>query len=279
MSISGGAGARLVGLLGQLTQHLGSQSRFARAAGLLQQDMLRQRERMQQSNAARLEPAGLTLQQPEVLSSVNSLLTIMQQQADAPSPSSTRRSPPCARARRSSSSTTSTTPRCRRRRPPRPRRSPRSRRRARALGSTRYGLPCASAPPPPAPARRARARQGRAGEARCRRVALAALVSCGSTHAAPAVACLARVRAQPASCPICLEELDDAAGALQMPCARQHVFHKQCLLTFEGRNTCPICRHSMPVRGEAAPAAPPEAAAEAAVAPEQIESPTDEMSY
>lgn len=78
--LSGGAGARLVGLLGQLTQHLGSSSRFSRAAGLLQQDMLRQRELVQQTNAARIAPLeGSTLQQPEVLSSVGSLLSVLQQ--------------------------------------------------------------------------------------------------------------------------------------------------------------------------------------------------------
>ena len=32
-----------------------------------------------------------------------------------------------------------------------------------------------------------------------------------------------------------------------MPCAKQHVFHRECLLKWmEARNTCPICRHSMP---------------------------------
>ena len=51
-----------------------------------------------------------------------------------------------------------------------------------------------------------------------------------------------------AACPICLEALDEASSALQMPCAKQHVFHKACLLKWlDERNTCPICRHSMPV--------------------------------
>ena len=48
-ALSGGAGARLLGLLGQLSAHLGSSSRFARAAGLLQEDMMRQRESMMQA--------------------------------------------------------------------------------------------------------------------------------------------------------------------------------------------------------------------------------------
>lgn len=49
--LGGGAGSRLLGLLGQLSQHLGSSSRFARAAGMLQEDMLRQREQLQEVRA------------------------------------------------------------------------------------------------------------------------------------------------------------------------------------------------------------------------------------
>ena len=36
--------------------------------------------------------------------------------------------------------------------------------------------------------------------------------------------------AAPVPCPICLEPLTEAASALQMPCASQHVFHRQCVL-------------------------------------------------
>lgn len=51
----------------------------------------------------------------------------------------------------------------------------------------------------------------------------------------------------PTSCPICLEAIEEATAALQMPCARSHVFHKECLITWLGeRNTCPVCRHHLP---------------------------------
>ena len=37
-----------------------------------------------------------------------------------------------------------------------------------------------------------------------------------------------------------------------MPCARQHIFHKLCLLKWlDSRNTCPICRHGLPQASEA----------------------------
>ena len=52
-------------------------------------------------------------------------------------------------------------------------------------------------------------------------------------------------------CTICLEQIDDPDGCLAMPCAKQHVFHKACLLKWlDTRNTCPICRHSMPTAAE-----------------------------
>ena len=50
---------------------------------------------------------------------------------------------------------------------------------------------------------------------------------------------------------------------LQMPCARQHVFHRTCLLTWlRTRNTCPVCRHPLPT--EDPPQAPDADAAAAA---------------
>jgi len=201
--LSGRAGIRLLGLLGQLSQHLGESSRFSRAAGLLQQDMLRQREAMQQTPAARIAPVeGSTLETPEVRSSVGSLLTILQDQRgpsrwlDDDAPVSV----------------------------PAPRTGPIT------------GLfDLADVPmPPPSPA---------------------------SPESVSALSppcdrfCLGKEEAL--SCPICLEALDDPAGALQMPCAKQHVFHKQCLLTWlDARNTCPICRHSMPTCEEVDDPAP-----------------------
>jgi len=52
---------------------------------------------------------------------------------------------------------------------------------------------------------------------------------------------------EPRSCPICLEALEDAAEALEMPCSVRHVFHQTCLLTWlDSRNSCPVCRHLLP---------------------------------
>ena len=187
--LSGNAGMRLLGLLGQLSQHLGESSRFSRAAGLLQQDMLRQREVMQQSPAANIAPLeGSTLQTPEVRDSVGSLLTILH---ETPGPSRTLDGP------------LMTAPR------------------ATAITGL---FDLADVPmPPPSPA---------------------SPESVATLGTPPSRFGLDNTSV---SCPICLECIDDAAGALQMPCAAQHVFHKGCLLTWlDARNTCPLCRHSMP---------------------------------
>ena len=63
-----------------------------------------------------------------------------------------------------------------------------------------------------------------------------------------------------------------------MPCAKQHVFHRDCLLRWlDERNTCPVCRHNMPL---AVPAqdeaeAEGEVAAAAATEVEQSEPPAE----
>lgn len=45
-------------------------------------------------------------------------------------------------------------------------------------------------------------------------------------------------------CPICLEPLTETV--LQMPCAEQHLFHRDCLHGWlDSYNTCPICRHEL----------------------------------
>ena len=114
--LSGGAGVRLLGLLGQLSAHLGSSSRFSRAAELLQEDMIRQREHAlrveeerssvsmdedgqehpsEATHAQRIEPLeGSTLQQPEVLSSVGSLLQILQNNEQLQQSPSVPQAPP-----------------------------------------------------------------------------------------------------------------------------------------------------------------------------------------
>jgi hypothetical protein len=190
--LSGGAGARLLGLLGQLSNHLGASSRFARAATMLQADMVRQREhvlRVEQASptSPRIEPLeGSTLEQPEVLSTVGSLLSILQDAHGA----RVSEPPP----------------------PPGP--------------LVLFGVDQAMPPPSPASPE-----------------ALATL-----SPPNPSSFRLDEQQEGSASCPICLEALGEPSEALQMPCARQHVFHKNCLLTWlDARNTCPVCRHGLPI--------------------------------
>ena len=74
--ISSDAGNRLLSILGRLTQHLGANSRFARAANVLQDDVLR--ARLDATEHGRVGPAeGSILEQPDVRSSVVSLLTLL----------------------------------------------------------------------------------------------------------------------------------------------------------------------------------------------------------
>ena len=74
--ISSDAGNRLLGILGRLSQHLGANSRFARAANVLQDDVLR--ARLDATEHGRVGPAeGSILEQPDVRSSVVSLLTLL----------------------------------------------------------------------------------------------------------------------------------------------------------------------------------------------------------
>jgi len=74
--ISSDAGNRLLGILGRLSQHLGANSRFARAANVLQDDVLR--ARLDATEHGRVGPAeGSILEQSDVRSSVVSLLTLL----------------------------------------------------------------------------------------------------------------------------------------------------------------------------------------------------------
>ena len=53
-------------------------------------------------------------------------------------------------------------------------------------------------------------------------------------------------------CSICLDPLRDAT-LLRMPCARNHIFHKICLLAWlETKNSCPVCRHRLPTEADEA---------------------------
>ena len=205
-ALSGGAGARLLGLLGQLSAHLGSSSRFARAAGLLQEDMMRQRESMMQAQQQAPESpagsptrpfaplAGSTLEQPEVRNSVSSLLNILQ--VDPP---------------------TLALPRPANIEPP-----------AMVLFDPNHALDGGMPEPADSPAS---PESVAALSPPCKRWCL--------EHASSPM------------CTICLEQIDDPDGCLAMPCAKQHVFHKACLLKWlDTRNTCPICRHSMPTAAE-----------------------------
>ena len=197
--LSGGAGARLLGLLGQLSQHLGTSSRFARAAGLLQEDMMRQREAAVRAaqTSERVEPLeGSTLEQPEVRNSVGSLLHILQNSAATEAAVDPLRLNGAAPA------------------PPD----------ALMVDSPLVLFETTNEPLPPSPASPE---------------SIATLSPpCPSFGLDEA----------PANCPICLEGLEDLSSSLQMPCARQHVFHRECLLKWlDERNTCPVCRHNMPL--------------------------------
>lgn len=64
--LTGDAGSRLIGILARLSEHLGTDSRFARAASVLQDDVLRVRHQQQEAPEL-VEPSETsTLVQPEV---------------------------------------------------------------------------------------------------------------------------------------------------------------------------------------------------------------------
>ena len=208
--LSGGAGARLLGLLGRLSQHLGAESRFARAAGMLHNDMRRQREaalQVQQGQEEEQPPSpfrvqpleGSTLEHTEVMSSVGSLLTLLQT-------TPTSAAEPALVPRE-------TTP-----------------------NEPMLLFDVADAAmPPPSPASPE---------------SLAALSPPPSDFFrldTDDVSAATDGAAAHPSCPICLEQITEPTGALQMPCARQHVFHSECLLKWlDARNSCPVCRHLLP---------------------------------
>ena len=63
-----------------------------------------------------------------------------------------------------------------------------------------------------------------------------------------------------AACPICLEPLSDGRedAVLQMPCAKQHMFHRACLVQWlNDNNSCPVCRHCLPTKDEEEEQVPP----------------------
>ena len=67
-------------------------------------------------------------------------------------------------------------------------------------------------------------------------------------------------------CSICLDPLRDAT-LLRMPCARNHIFHKICLLAWlETKNSCPVCRHRLPTEADEAEEREEEAAERRAAA-------------
>ena len=49
-------------------------------------------------------------------------------------------------------------------------------------------------------------------------------------------------------CPICRDEFDVGSRVIKMPCARTHVFHRDCVATWLRKDdSCPLCRSSLPI--------------------------------
>ena len=49
-------------------------------------------------------------------------------------------------------------------------------------------------------------------------------------------------------CPICRDEFDVGSRVIKMPCARTHVFHRDCVARWLRKDdSCPLCRSSLPI--------------------------------
>ena len=49
-------------------------------------------------------------------------------------------------------------------------------------------------------------------------------------------------------CPICRDDFDVGSRVIKMPCARTHVFHRDCVATWLRKDdSCPLCRSSLPI--------------------------------
>lgn len=75
-ALGGAAGARLLNLLGALSQHLGPDSRFANAAGRLQQDVAARRDGADEEESG-APVVDSTLHNPAVMSSMQMMLAVL----------------------------------------------------------------------------------------------------------------------------------------------------------------------------------------------------------
>ena len=264
--LAGGAGARLLGVLGQLTQHLGrGNSRFAAASSMLQRDLeeLRSQARdaeadQMDSPAARLFPPPSsyeTLQQPQVMSSMSSMLQLLGDDVSLEpmwSPTRGARPPPDRHPRPAAMPPPTATMQQAK---PTSRANPTDRApvcaRAVLAGSTEnvleFSLAELASPSNPASPQAVR---HLLDNYQLDVTAMEAEFHLdghgppppGVPTSTPAASC----------CPICLEVLVDEArndAVLQMPCAKQHVFHRACLLQWlHDNNSCPVRRATAPPR-------------------------------
>lgn len=249
--LSGGAGARLLSVLGQLSRHLGPDSRFTVASNLLQNDLQQLRAQTSGGGGAALSsspeyegedgddddtapspqlrlPSSSALQEPQVMQSMSSMLRLLSSDVGI--------EPMWAR--------------------------PDQQRRAVLSGATDelmtlFPMPDAPASNPASPTAVNSLplvdwRDLNAMEEDFRLDAAAATP--GEMGGAGRTRALTQ-----RSCPICLEGLEEGheAGVLQMPCARQHMFHRPCLLQWLAeQNSCPVCRHCLPTAEEEEQAPP-----------------------
>ena len=220
--LAGGAGASLIAVLASLTAHLDrSNSRFAQAAGMLSRDLLEMRAASQRSAAEsplRVMPTpadGSTLAEPQVLNSMRAILPSLDGVARAPSVRVLDDEGVRPEA-------------------------------AQQLAPLMLQFAGTDAVPTPASPQ-----------------AVAALPSVEYRHDVVAgddcfVLDDGEVMRGEAGgeealrCSICLDPLRDAT-LLRMPCARNHIFHKICLLAWlETKNSCPVCRHRLPTEADEA---------------------------
>lgn len=232
--LRGGAGARLLAVLGQLSQHLGPQSRFSAASNLLQNDLQQMRAHTGEDEEAQQGsddsddappshlrlPSSSALQEPQVIHSMSSMLRLLSDGVSV-EPMWQRGGIGMPRTALLSGGTDD-------------------------LVALPFELPAVPSNPasPLAVSRLPLVDWRDLNAMEEEDFHLDGGQADGTT----------RTRARThthCSCPICLEPFDQEEEdvVLQMPCARQHMFHRACLLQWlRDHNSCPVCRHCLPTQ-------------------------------